>query len=128
LVIAAMSQAPGVALTLVGALLFGGTAAAGLAAAMSVLQERLVDRELFLAFTAFHVVIRAGLAVAALAAGVAADLLDAVEWPLVGRLEGARVVLLGAGLMVAAASLGSRSLAGLATGDPPADPGFGPLG
>jgi MFS family permease len=128
LVIAAMSQAPGVAPTLVGALLFGGTAAAGLAAAMSVLQERLVDRELFLAFTAFHVVIRAGLAVAALAAGVAADLLDAVEWPLVGRLEGARVVLLGAGLMVAATSLGSRSLAGLATGDPPADPGFGPLG
>jgi len=119
LVIAAMSQAPDVALTLVGALLFGAAAAAGLAAAMSVLQERLVDRELFLAFTAFHVVIRAGLALAALAAGVAADLVGAVDWPLLGRLEGARVVLLGAGLTVAATTLGSRSLAALATGDPP---------
>jgi len=53
-----------------------------------------------LAFTAFHVVIRAGLALAAILAGAAGDLVNAVHWPVVGTLAGTRVVLLGSGLVV----------------------------
>lgn len=113
-VVALMSQAPAVGPALLGALGFGAFAAAGITAAMSVLQERLDDRDRFLAFTAFHVVIRAGLAVAALAAGVAGDLVADVRWPVVGHLEGSRVVLLGAGLTVVASTLGSGALARLA--------------
>jgi hypothetical protein len=45
-------------------------------------------------------VIRGGLAVAAIGAGVADDLLDEVTWPLVGHLASSQVVLLSSGLLV----------------------------
>ena len=53
-----------------------------------------------LAFAVFHVTIRVGLGLAAVAAGAAADLLTSVKWPLLGTLPGERVVLLSAGIVV----------------------------
>ena len=56
------------------------------------------------AFAVFHVVIRVGLSLAALGAGVAADRLAAVRWPVVGMLPPARVVLMCSGLLVVASA------------------------
>lgn len=99
-VIATMSLAPTIGFALLGALGFGGLSALVLALAMELLQDALGDRERVLAFTVFHVVIRGGLALAAIGAGVADDLLDEVTWPLVGHLASTQVVLLSSGLLV----------------------------
>jgi MFS family permease len=104
-VVAAMSQVPTIWAAFLGAVLFGAATAAGLAAAMSILQEHLGERDRVLAFTAFHVLIRAGLALAALGAGLAGDFLGRLDWPLLGTLPPARAVLLCAGVLVAGASL-----------------------
>ena len=76
-----MSQAPSILAAFAGAVLFGAATAAGLATAMSVLQAGLGERDRVLAFTAFHVVIRGGLGLAALGAGLAGDLLGRLDWP-----------------------------------------------
>ena len=99
-VIATMSLAPTIGFALLGALAFGGLSALVLALAMELLQDALGERERVLAFTVFHVVIRGGLALAAVGAGVADDLLDEVTWPLVGHLASTQVVLLSSGLLV----------------------------
>lgn len=104
IVIVVFSLAPTLAGAFVGAVGFGGAAAFTLAAGMSALQSRLEDEERVLAFTVFHVVIRAGLSVAALGAGIAADLVGGVNWPLVGHLEPERLVLFCAGALVFASS------------------------
>jgi predicted MFS family arabinose efflux permease len=105
-VVAVFSLAPALWAALVGAVAFGAGAAFSLAAGMGAIQSSLDGRQRVLAFTAFHVVLRVGLAVAAVAAGVAGDLLADVHWPVVGTLEPARVVLLSAGILVfASASL-----------------------
>ena len=105
IVVAALSQAPSILAAFAGAVLFGAATAAGLAAAMSVLQAGLGERDRVLAFTAFHVVIRGGLGLAALGAGLAGDLLGRVEWPALGTLQPASAVLFVAGLIVAATAL-----------------------
>jgi dTMP kinase len=104
-VVAAMSQASSIIAAFAGAVMFGAATAAGLAAAMSVLQAGLGDRDRVLAFTAFHVVIRGGLGLAALGAGLAGDLLGRVDWPVLGTLPPARAVLFVAGLIVAGTAL-----------------------
>jgi hypothetical protein len=104
-VVAAMSQAPSIFAAFAGAVMFGAATAAGLAAAMSVLQAGLGERDRVLAFTAFHVVIRGGLGLAAIGAGLAGDLLGRLEWPALGTLQPARAVLFVAGLIVAATAL-----------------------
>jgi MFS family permease len=104
-VVAAMSQAPSILAAFAGAVMFGAVTAAGLAAAMSVLQAGLGERDRVLAFTAFHVVIRGGLGIAALAAGLAGDLLGRLDWPVLGTLQPARAVLFSAGVIVAATAL-----------------------
>ncbi len=104
-VVAAMSQVPTIWAAFLGAVLFGAATAAGLAAAMSILQEHLGERDRVLAFTAFHVLIRAGLALAALGAGLAGDFLGRLDWPVLGSLPPARAVLFASGLLVAAASV-----------------------
>jgi predicted MFS family arabinose efflux permease len=105
IVVAALSQAPSILAAFAGAVLFGAATAAGLAAAMSVLQAGLGERDRVLAFTAFHVVIRGGLGLAALGAGLAGDLLGRVEWPALGTLQPASAVLFVAGMIVAATAL-----------------------
>jgi predicted MFS family arabinose efflux permease len=100
IVVGVFSLAPELWLAFLGAVAFGATAAYTLAAAMSTVQARLSGQDRMLAFAAFHVVIRVALGIAAVAAGVAGDLLGSVHWPLVGTLEPARVVLLCSGLLV----------------------------
>jgi MFS family permease len=106
-VIAGMSLSPGVPLTYLGAMAFGGFTAACLAGAMSLLQESLGGEQRVLAFAAFHVVIRVGLSLAAIGAGVAADRLAGVRWPVLGTLPPARVVLMFSGLLVVASAIGT---------------------
>src|SRR5437588_1191394 len=123
-VIAVMSLAPGIGPAFLGAAGFGASTAAALAAAMSVLQEKLSDRERIVAFAAFHVLIRAGLALSALATGLAADLIGRVHWPVLGTLPPARVVLFGSGAAVFVSSvIGRQATATLVRG---ADPGAAP--
>jgi dTMP kinase len=98
--IAIMSLAGSVGMAYAGAVGFGAASAAGLASGMSYLQSRLTGEDRVLAFGVFHVVIRVGLSLAALGAGVAADVASAVRWPVVGRLGPVRLVLLCSGLMV----------------------------
>jgi MFS family permease len=100
-----MSLSPGVPLAYLGATAFGGFTAACLAGAMSLLQESLDGEQRVLAFAAFHVVIRVGLVVAALGAGLAADRLEGVRWPVLGMLPPARVVLMCSGLFVVASAV-----------------------
>jgi MFS family permease len=104
-VVATMSQAPAIGLALLGALGFGALCAMVLATSMELLQEGLGDRDRLLGFAVFHVVIRAGLALAAIGAGIASDVLDRVSWPLLGRLDSSQVVLLSSGLLVVAVAL-----------------------
>ncbi len=101
-VVSAMSLSPAAAPALLGAAAYGGAVSATLASGMSILQARLTGPDRVLAFAAFHVVIRAGLSLAALGAGLAVDLVGGVRWPLVGRLEPARVVLFTSGLAILA--------------------------
>jgi hypothetical protein len=67
--------------------------------------EDLGERDRVLAFTAFHVLIRGGLALAALGAGLAGDFLGRLDWPLLGTLPPARAVLFVAGVIVALTAL-----------------------
>lgn len=105
--IGVMSQSRSVWIANLGALAFGGASSFALAAGMSAVQRHLAGTERVLAFTAFHVLMRAGLALAALGAGFAVDALGTVTWPLLGAQEPARQVLLGAGALVATVALGS---------------------
>ncbi len=98
--VAAIALAPALALAYLGAGAFGLFTSATLVGGMSLLQSRLTGEALVAAFAVFHVLVRAGLSLAALGAGVAVDLAGAVRLPLLGRLEPARVVLLAAGLLI----------------------------
>jgi dTMP kinase len=98
--IGVMSLANGIALAFIGAVAFGAATAFVLASGMGVLQSTLEGHDRVLAFTAFHVVIRTGLSLSAICAGVAGDLVGDVRLPIVGVLEPARLVLLCAGVLV----------------------------
>jgi dTMP kinase len=108
LIVAVFSLSPGLWAAYLGAVGFGAAAAFTLASGMGALQSQLDGHERVLAFAAFHVVIRVALALAAVGAGLAAAILDAVSWPLIGRLEPSRVVLLSSGLLVVASAAAVR--------------------
>ncbi|QKG21748.1 MFS transporter [Actinomadura verrucosospora] len=100
-VIASMGGLASEPWSFVGAVLFGAAATSALVGGITYLQESLggVDRNL--ALTAFHSVLRFGLALAALLAGAAADLLkEAGERPL--GMVPAQFVLMLSGLVVLA--------------------------
>jgi len=113
-VIAVMSLMSNLWLTYLGAVLFAFFTAASLATAMGVLQEALDGEARVQAFAVFHVLIRVGLALAAVGAALAADLVGAVNWPLVGHLAPVRLVLgcSGAAVAVLAVTLRARFMAG----------------
>jgi len=113
-VIAVMSLMSNLWLTYVGAVLFAFFTAASLATAMGVLQAALDGEARVQAFAVFHVLIRVGLALAAVGAALAADLVGAVNWPLVGHLAPVRLVLgcSGAAVAVLAVTLRARFMAG----------------
>jgi hypothetical protein len=100
LIVASFSLAPAIGLAFLGAIAFGAAAAWTLASGMGTLQSALDGQERIIAFAAFHIVIRSGLALAAVGAGAAGQLVSNVTWPLVGTLEPSRVVLLCSGLLV----------------------------
>lgn len=103
-IVALFSLATSVWLAYAGAAAFGAAAAYSLSSGMGALQSRLEGHQRVLAFAAFYVVIRIGLSLAAVGAGLAGDLLDDVTWPWVGDLEPSRVVLLCSGLLVVLSS------------------------
>jgi MFS family permease len=108
LIVAVFSLSPALWVAYLGAVGFGGASAYTLASGMGALQSQLDGRDRVLAFAAFHVVIRLTLSLAAVAAGLAAALLDAVHLPLIGRVESSRVVLLCSGLVVVASAAAVR--------------------
>jgi len=104
-VITAMSLGHHYWIAVLAATGFGASAALTLVSGMSLLQTRLFGLERDLAFTVFHITIRVGLGLSAVAAGTAADLLDSVQWPGFGMLPPQRVVLFSAGVLVALSSI-----------------------
>jgi hypothetical protein len=99
-----MSLANGLVLAFVGAVAFGGATAFVLAAGMSALQHALDGADRVLAFTAFHVVTRAGLSVSALVSGVASDVISPMHVFVIGTIEPPRIVLLAAAAIVVAST------------------------
>jgi MFS family permease len=100
IIVAGFSLAPALVFAFLGAIAFGAAAAFTLSSGMGALQSHSDGRERVLAFTAFHVVIRAGLAIAAIVAGAAGDLVNSVHWPVVGTVAGTRIVLFCSGIVV----------------------------
>lgn len=100
IIVAVFSLSPAIWAAYLGAVGFGAAAAFTLASGMGALQSQLEGRDRVLAFAAFHIVIRVALGISAIAAGLVAALLEAVHWPLIGRLEASRVVLLSSGVLV----------------------------
>jgi hypothetical protein len=99
LVIAAMGAVASELLAYGGAVLFGAAATSALVGALTYIQEGLSGFVRNLALTAFHATLRAGLAVAALLAGAAADLLRRLDAGLLG-FDPIQVVLMGSGVVV----------------------------
>jgi predicted MFS family arabinose efflux permease len=116
-IVALFSLSPSIGFALVGAGAFGAAVAWTLASGMGAIQSELDGRDRILAFAAFHIVIRSGLALAAVAAGAAGQLVGAVRWPLVGLLEPSRLVLLCSGLVVALSAVMVRHRAARASPD-----------
>ncbi|GAA0564518.1 MFS transporter [Actinomadura livida] len=101
IVIATMGLIASVAWAFAGAVVFGGAATAALVGGITYLQQGLEGYRRNLALTAFHATLRFGLALAALIAGAAADLL--LHWdetPL--GLRPSQAVLAVSGLIVIA--------------------------
>lgn len=94
-----MALSPSIGWAFLGALCFGGATAIAMTGTMSELQRQLDDQQRVMAFTVFHVLIRAGLATAAILAGLATDLLGhRVTWPVV--VAPARLVFVVSGIIV----------------------------
>ena len=107
-IVGLFSLAPVTWLAFLGAAAFGASAAWTLASGMGVLQSRLEGQDRIIAFAAFHIVIRSGLALAAVCAGAAGQLVGNVSWPIVGTLEPSRLVLLCSGIVVALSAVRVR--------------------
>jgi len=128
LIVACFSLAPAYGLALMGALAFGAAVAWTLASGMAALQSELRGRDRVIAFAAFHIVIRSGFALSAVGAGAADELVGDVRWPLVGRLESARLVLLCSGVVVALSAARVRTGATRNVAPPTADSPLPPKG
>jgi MFS family permease len=101
-------------LTLVGAAVFGAAVTSALINAIGLLQDSLTGAERDLALSAFHLVLRGGLALSALLAGAAADLVGDLPIPGFGLLRPEQIVLLGAGTIVVLSGFALRPAIGSA--------------
>jgi dTMP kinase len=108
-VIAAMGAIAVTAWAFLGAVLFGAATTVALVSGITYLQQNLAGVRRNLGLTAFHACLRFALALAALAAGAAADLLGQVDLGVLGSMAPAQAVLTGSGLVVIAGSLLVRS-------------------
>lgn len=104
LAMVAIAIAPAIGIAYAVAAILGAGVSHGLVAGISYLQTATGGGERVLAFAAFHITIRLVLALAAIAAGAAADLVPRVRWVAVGDLEPSRTVMIGAGLLVVASA------------------------
>lgn len=109
IVIATMGAIAVTAWAFLGAVLFGAATTVALVSGITYLQQNLSGVRRNLGLTAFHACLRFALAIAALAAGAAADLLGRVHFGMLGSMEPAQAVLTGSGLVVIAGSLLVRS-------------------
>jgi predicted MFS family arabinose efflux permease len=98
--------------TLVGAAVFGAAVASALINAMGLLQDSLTGGARDLALSAFHITLRGGLALSALLAGAAADLVGVLRIPGYGELRPEQTVLLAAGIVVVLSVFALRPRAG----------------
>ncbi len=113
IVIALMGLIASLVWAFLGAVLFGAAATTALIGGITYLQENHSGVRRNLALTAFHSTLRFGLSVAALGAGVAADLVGTVR--LAGfSLAPAQTILIGSGLVVLGGSLLVHAPAGAA--------------
>ncbi len=106
--VAGMSLSTMLWLILIGAVVFGAAATTTLTSGMSALQTSTQDSERQAAFGVFHMIIRSGLGLAAVLAGLIVDLIDEVsigDW----RLTGTRLVLLISGIVVVAGAFTVRT-------------------
>lgn len=103
-VIAVMSVLDTVSLAFPAAVVFGAVTAVALVSALSLVQDLLDGTELALALTALHITTRFGLAVAALLAGAAGDLIGLIRLDGFATLAPAQAVLLASGLVVGASA------------------------
>lgn len=100
------------------AVLFGAAASTALVGGISYLQHHLAGRHRVLGFTAFHVILRFGMAIAAIVAGIAVDRVGPARWPLVGNVSPTSQVMFAAGVFVAlGAALIHEPVIGAATTD-----------
>ncbi|GAA4148734.1 MFS transporter [Actinomadura keratinilytica] len=104
LVVIAMGALASPAWAYLGAVLFGAAATGALVGAITHLQESLGGAARTLGLTAFHAVLRCGLAAAALAAGAADDLLARTRPPPLG-IPPAGLVLIVSGAVVCCGTL-----------------------
>ena len=104
-VIATMGAIASTAWAFLGAVLFGAATTIALVCGITYLQQNLSGVRRNLGLTAFHACLRFALALAALAAGAAADLLDRVDLGVLGSMAPAQAVLTGSGLVVVGGSL-----------------------
>jgi MFS family permease len=106
--IAMMGIIASITWSFLGAVVFGGAATAALVGGITYLQQSLEGYRRNLALTAFHAVLRFGLALAALLSGAAADLLDKAQVSPLGVVP-TRLVLALSGLIVIAGTFLIRS-------------------
>jgi dTMP kinase len=92
------------------ALGFGAAATYAIVSGITGLQVTVEEEQRILALGVFHVAIRLALGAGALGAGLAADLVEGVDWPVVGRIDGVRAVMFGAGLVVIAGALATGAV------------------
>jgi predicted MFS family arabinose efflux permease len=96
-VIVSMTAVASPLLAMLGAVAFGSAVTLALLNALSLLQDSLAGALRDLALSAFHLTLRAGLALSAVLAGAVADVLRPTRMPLLGTLQPAQTVLLAAG-------------------------------
>jgi predicted MFS family arabinose efflux permease len=117
-ILAIMSLLSTVTLAYVAAVPFGAAGAAALVSSITYLQETLAGEQRLLGLAVYHIVFRAGLSVAAIGGGLAAQAFGPTRWPLLGTLEPSALVLLCAGVvMVVGAALMPTTVKDEAGGD-----------
>lgn len=109
IVIVTMGAVASTAWAFVGAVLFGAATTVTLVSGITYLQQNLAGVRRNLGLTAFHACLRFSLAIAALAAGAAADLIGRVELAVIGSMAPAQAVLAASGLIVVGGSFLVRS-------------------
>jgi dTMP kinase len=108
-VLMAMSLMPSVGPAFAAALTFGAAAAYAIVSGITGLQTLVAEQQRILALGVFHVAIRLALGVGAVGAGLAADLVGTVAWPVVGRIDGIRAVMFVSGIVAVAGALATRA-------------------